>query len=213
MADHLGAGRDETPKPGDTRLTRGRFVLLATPGTALQAAAAAARAAGIEPVVLGAEVQGEARLVATEHAARVAGLLAGAGEPGERAPLLVLSGGETTVTVRGAGRGGRNTEYLLALALALEKEPASQGYLPGPTGTPLIYALAADTDGIDGTQNNAGALLYPDTLARARMAGIDAKAFLAANDSYGFFAALGDLVVTGPTLTNVNDFRAIFVSA
>jgi len=114
------------------------------------------------------------------------------------APVVLLSGGETTVTVRGNGRGGRNAEFLLALAVALEGEAG-------------VFAIAADTDGIDGTESNAGAIVTPDTLARAAAAGVDAKASLAANDGYGFFDALDDLVVTGPTLTNVNDFRAILV--
>ncbi len=160
----------------------------------------------MEPTVLGADLQGEARDVATEHAHLVRRLLAAsepsAERPDERTPLLILSGGETTVTVSGTGRGGRNTEYLLALALALEKR--------GLGGRPA-YALAADTDGIDGTEENAGAFLYPDTLARANAAGLDARRSLANNDSYTFFAALGDLLVTGPTRTNVNDFRAILV--
>jgi hydroxypyruvate reductase len=198
---HLEEALDETPKPGDPRLERSHLILLATPGAALGAAASAARAAGAEPVVLGAEVQGEARGVAAEHAALVRRLRTqGAKEPETRqqSPLLILSGGETTVTVRGGGRGGRNTEYLLALAIALETE-----------GQDAVYALAADTDGIDGTEDNAGAILYPDTLARARAAGLDPESFLATNDSHGFFAALGDLLVTGPTRTNVNDFRAI----
>jgi glycerate 2-kinase len=115
---------------------------------------------------------------------------------------VLLSGGETTVTVRGTGRGGRNTEYLLALALALETIG------PGPG----IFALAADTDGIDGTEDNAGAFLRPDTFRRAAAAGLDARVFLEANDSYGFFQKLGDLVTTGPTRTNVNDFRAILLA-
>ena len=240
---HLQAGREETPKPGDPRLARSRFVLLATPATALQAAASAARAAGVEPVVLGAEIQGEARLVAAEHAALVRHLYdgrprraggpdnggrAGGEAPFESPPLLVLSGGETTVTVRGGGRGGRNTEYLLALALALQPEDdreaaagwgAGAGRRPGVKaggrgGPPRsVYGLAADTDGIDGTEDNAGALLYPDTLARARAAGISPEECLVANDSYAFFAALGDLLQTGPTRTNVNDFRAILAMA
>jgi glycerate 2-kinase len=198
---HLEEALDETPNPGDPRLARSRLILLATPGAALGAAASAARAAGVEPVVLGAEVQGEARAVAAEHAALVRSLRTqkDAEKPAARpAPLLILSGGETTVTVKGGGRGGRNTEYLLALALALEAE-----------GQDAVYGLAADTDGIDGTEDNAGAVLRPDTLDRARAAGLDPEAFLATNDSYGFFTALGDLLVTGPTRTNVNDFRAI----
>jgi len=201
---HLEAGADETPKPGDLRLAHDRFELLATPTSALDAAASAARAGGVEPTVLGADLQGEARDVAAEHARLVRRLLA-ASEPSaerspDRTPLLILSGGETTVTVSGTGRGGRNTEYLLALALALEKRGL---------GDRPAYALAADTDGIDGTEENAGAFLYPDTLARANAAGIDPLRSLANNDSYTFFAALGDLLVTGPTRTNVNDFRAI----
>jgi glycerate 2-kinase len=196
---HLEAALDETPKPGDPRLDRSHLILLATPGSALLAAASAAQAAGMDPVMLGAEVQGEAREVAAEHAALVSDLRAQrAGAETRTGPLLILSGGETTVTVRGGGRGGRNTEYLLALAIALEAQ-----------GQGAVYALAADTDGIDGTEDNAGAVLYPDSLARARAAGLHPETFLAANDSYGFFAALSDLLITGPTRTNVNDFRAI----
>jgi glycerate 2-kinase len=199
---HLEEGREETPKPDDAHLAHSRFQLLATPASALEAAADAAREAGIEPVVLGPDIQGEARVVAGEHAEQVRHLAA------ERpTPLLILSGGETTVTVRGTGRGGRNAEYLLALGLALE----TAGPDPAPRAARPIFALAADTDGIDGTEDNAGAVLRPDSLTRARAAGVDPEAFLAANDSYGFFAALGDLLVTGPTRTNVNDFRAILV--
>lgn len=199
---HLEDALDETPKPGDPRLERSRLVVLTTPGAALGAAAAAARATGIDPVVLGAEIQGEARTVAAAHAALVHCLRTRKGDAGapeaRSAPLLLLSGGETTVTVRGDGRGGRNTEYLLALAIALEAEDQGE-----------VYALAADTDGVDGTEDNAGAILRPDTLTRGRAAGLAPQAFLAANNSYGFFAALGDLLITGPTRTNVNDFRAI----
>jgi hydroxypyruvate reductase len=198
---HLEEARAETPKAGDSRLERSRYVMLATPAVALTAAAAAARAAGIEPVVLGAEVEGEARAVAAEHASLLRRLRAEA--PGERQPVLILSGGETTVTVKGDGRGGRNTEYLLALTIALNGTAAPDAAEVG------VYALAADTDGIDGTEDDAGAFLRPDTLERARGAGLDPRSFLAANDSYGFFSALGDLLVTGPTRTNVNDFRAI----
>jgi glycerate 2-kinase len=194
---HLEAAKDETPKPGDPRLTDGRYVMLATPAMALEAAAAAARTAGVEPVVLGADVQGEAREIAADHAATVRRL-----QSSRQRPSLILSGGETTVTVRGKGKGGRNTEYLLALALALESRGVASS----------VYALAADTDGIDGTEDNAGAFLYPDTLSRARAGGIDPERHLAANDSYGFFAALDDLFVTGPTRTNVNDLRAILVT-
>ncbi len=183
---------DETPKPGDPRLARSRYEVIATPASALDAAAQMAQQAGVIPLVLGAEVQGEARAVAAQHAALVAG---------RPRPLLILSGGETTVTVKGHGAGGRNTEYLLALGLALEAS--------GATRQGAVYALAADTDGIDGTEDNAGAVLLPDSLERARRAGLDPRALLDANDSYGFFSALGDLLVTGPTRTNVNDLRAI----
>ena len=189
VAHHLRAAVDETPKPGDRRLAAAETILVATPGEALEAAAGAARAAGYAPVILGDAIEGEARDVAAEQARRALGT-----PPGH----VLLSGGETTVTVRGRGRGGRNCEYLLALALALD-------------GDPGVWAIACDTDGIDGTQDNAGALLSPDTLARAAAKGLDAGAYLADNDGYGFFSALGDLVVTGPTFTNVNDFRAVLV--
>lgn len=193
VARHLAEGRDETPKPGDPRLARASVVVVATPRDALAAAARAAVAYGIEPVLLGDALEGEARTLAREHAARALEEAAAL-----RAPKVLLSGGEATVAVRGSGRGGPNGEFLLALALALD-------------GAPGIHALACDSDGIDGSEDNAGALIGPDTLARARALGIDATARLAANDSYGFFAALGDLVVTGPTLTNVNDIRALLL--
>ena len=193
---HLEAGAEETPKPGDARLTRAETVLIARPRDALEAAAARARDAGIEPLILGDAIEGEAREVARD----MAGSARRAARHGRPAapPCVLLSGGETTVTLRGKGRGGRNAEFLLALALALD-------------GAPGVFALACDTDGIDGTEDNAGALIGPETLVRARAAGLDPEARLADNDGYGFFAALGDLVVTGPTLTNVNDFRAILV--
>jgi len=186
---HLEGGSEETPKQGDPRLAEAETRMVATPAMALTAAAAAAREAGYEPVILGDALEGEARVLAREHAR-----LARNAAPG----TVLLSGGEATVTVTGAGRGGPNAEYALALALALD-------------GAPGIFATACDTDGIDGTEDNAGALVTPDTLARALDAGEDAAARLAANDGYGFFARLGDLVMTGPTLTNVNDFRAILV--
>jgi len=188
---------DETPKPGDPRLARCETILIARPQESLEAAARVARAAGVAPVILGDAIEGEAREVARVMAG-IARQVVRHGQPAP-APAVLLSGGETTVTVRGSGRGGRNAEFLLALAVALDGENG-------------VYALAADTDGIDGTEDNAGCLLAPDSLARARAVGIDAKARLADNDGYGVFAALGDLVVTGPTLTNVNDFRAILVS-
>ena len=198
VAARFAAAEDETPKPGEPRLARAETILIARPQESLEAAAAVARAAGITPVILGDSIEGEAREVA-QVMAGIARQVARHGQPAT-APAVLLSGGETTVTVRGQGRGGRNAEFLLALAVALD-------------GAPGIHAIAGDTDGIDGTEDNAGCLLAPDSLARARAQGIDAKARLADNDGYGFFSALGDLVVTGPTRTNVNDFRAILVTA
>ncbi len=195
---HLRAAEDETPKPGDPRLARVETILIASPQEALEAAAAKARAAGVNPVILGNAIEGEAREVAKVMAG-IAFQASRHGKPAP-APCVLLSGGETTVTLRGQGRGGRNAEFLLALAVALN-------------GAEGIHALACDTDGIDGTEDNAGALLGPDTLARARAAGLDPGSRLADNDGYGLFSALGDLVMTGPTLTNVNDFRAILVTA
>lgn len=197
VAAHFVTASDETPKPDDPLFARTEAVLVARPRAALDAAAEMARAAGVEPVILGDAIEGEAREVAADQA-RQALDMAREG----KGPRLLLSGGETTVTLRGAsgGRGGRNCEYLLALALALDARPA-------------VWAIAGDTDGIDGSEDNAGAIIHPDTLARARTAGLDPDAVLAANDSYCLFATLGDLVMTGPTLTNVNDFRAILIGA
>nr|WP_209740318.1 glycerate kinase [Aureimonas populi] len=174
------------------------FRLIATPLMALQAAARVARDAGLRPLILGDALEGEAREVGT----LMAGIARSARRHGHPlgGPAVILSGGETTVSIGSArpGRGGRNTEFLLGLALAL-------------AGAPGIFALAGDTDGVDGTQEAAGAVVTPDTLARARQAGLDPAALLAAHDSYTLFEALGDLVVTGPTLTNVNDLRAILI--
>jgi hydroxypyruvate reductase len=192
----LASGAGESIKPGDPRLAGGEVRMIATPQMALEAAARVARAAGIETHILGDAIEGEARDVARTMAG-TALEISRHGQP-FRAPCLLLSGGETTVTVRGKGRGGRNVEFLLALAIALD-------------GAPGIYALAGDTDGVDGQEEIAGAIVTPDTLARARRLGIDAHQRLADNDGHGFFAALGDSVVTGPTRTNVNDFRAILV--
>lgn len=189
---HLALAADETPKPGDPRLANGDVHLIATPGASLEAAAAHARATGIEPLMLGDSLEGEARELGALHGVMARSRL-GDG------PLVILSGGETTVTVNGRGRGGRNAEYLLALAIALD----------GASG---IYAIACDTDGIDGSEDNAGAVITPDSLGRAQAVGLDARARLSDNDAYGFFEALGDLVFTGPTLTNVNDFRAILIT-
>ncbi|NSX03718.1 glycerate kinase type-2 family protein [Cupriavidus gilardii] len=193
---HLESGAGETPKPGDPRFEGHRSVTLATAQQSLEAAAARARALGIEAHILSDCIEGEAREVALVHAA-LARQVAQRGQPW-RKPCVLLSGGETTVTVRGNGRGGRNAEFLLSLAVALD-------------GLPGVHAIAADTDGIDGSEDNAGALLSPDTLARAAARGVSARACLADNDGYGFFAALDDLIVTGPTRTNVNDFRAMLI--
>jgi len=199
---HLRAGDEggpgapaETPKPDDPRLSRASAAVVVTAADALAAAAAAAQGRGVRPVVIGEAIEGEARDVGLRHAGHALDLLRWS-EAGTASVLL--SGGETTVTVRGRGRGGRNTEYLLGLALGLE-------------GCPNVFALAADTDGRDGSEDNAGAFLTPDTLARARGAGLDPRALLADNDAYTLFAGIDDLLVTGPTLTNVNDLRAILV--
>ena len=197
VLNHLRAARDETPKPGDPRLANTELHMIATPQMSLEAAATVAREAGITPVILGDAIEGEAREVALVHAG-IARQVRRHAQPA-RPPCVLLSGGETTVTVRGRGRGGRNAEFLLALAVALNGD---QG----------ISALAGDTDGVDGTEDNAGAMLLPDSLARAAACNLDAKAMLADNDGYSFFSGLDDLVKTGPTLTNVNDFRAILIT-
>lgn len=190
---HLRRGEEESPKPGDPRLARMENIVIAAAAQSLDAAAARAREAGLEPVLLGDDLEGESRELGAAHAR-----LALAAREAGRATVL-LSGGETTVTVRGeTGRGGPNTEYLLGMALTLD-------------GAPGIWALACDTDGIDGTEDNAGATIGPDTLTRIAAAGLDPRTALAENDAYGVFATLGDLVVTGPTRTNVNDFRAVLI--
>jgi len=197
VVDHLRAAAEETPKPGDPRLANNELHMVAAPQMSLEAAAQIARKAGVTPVILGDAIEGEAREVAMVHAG-IARQVKRHGQPAGM-PCVLLSGGETTVTVRGNGRGGRNAEFLLALAVALGGESG-------------IHALAGDTDGVDGTQDNAGAMLTPDSLARAAQHNLDAKKMLADNDGYSFFSGLGDLVVTGPTLTNVNDFRAILIT-
>jgi glycerate 2-kinase len=200
---HLSEETEETPKPDDPIFDRAEFDLVASPQGSLQSAAAVAVQRKIVPIVLSDRIEGEARQVGLVHAAIALQIRAGKFRIGDRLippPAVLLSGGETTVTVSGAGRGGRNVEFLLALAVALN-------------GIDGISALACDTDGIDGTEDNAGAIVYPDSLARAAARGISAQAALVHNDGYGFFAELGDLVMTGPTLTNVNDFRAVLVLA
>ena len=197
VADALRSAAAETPKPGSPAFESTDTRIVARPQGSLEAAASKVEEMGWTAVILGDAIEGEARDVARQHAT----LALGAMETGKPAkpPAVLLSGGEVTVTLKGKGRGGPNTEYLLALALALDGEAG-------------IHALACDTDGIDGSEDNAGAVIGPKTLARARDLGLDAVKYLADNDAYGYFEALGDLVVSGPTLTNVNDFRAILLS-
>jgi glycerate 2-kinase len=198
----LEQGALETPKPGDAVFNGHEVHLIATPQQSLEAAAAAARAAGIEAHILSDEMEGESREVGKVHAA-LARAVAHKGEPFAR-PCVILSGGETTVTIRKQppgtprGRGGRAGEFCMGLVQALQ-------------GQPEVWALAADTDGIDGVEDNAGAFVAPDTLERAQAQGMKIDAYLDRNDAYGYFEPLGGLVVTGPTHTNVNDFRAILV--
>ncbi len=192
----LDGAAAETPKPGDARLANAELRMIATPMATLEAAAERCRAAGMAPRILGDDLEGEARELAKEHAAMAKAIVASLAAGDQ--PVVLISGGETTVTVTGNGRGGRNAEYLLALAIELG-------------GHAQISAIACDTDGIDGSEDNAGAFCGPDTLERAGGSGIDAGAYLSDNDGYTFFQQLGDLIMTGPTLTNVNDFRAILI--
>jgi glycerate 2-kinase len=198
VLDLWNSGRGESVKPGDPRLARATVRTIATPQMALEAAAAVAREAGVAAHILGDAIEGEARDVG-KVLAGVALQVAERGQP-VNAPCVLLSGGETTVTVRGSGQGGRNVEFLLSLAIALE-------------GHPRIHALAGDTDGVDGQEEVAGAHIDPSSLSRAETKGLRPKEMLANNDAHGFFSALGDAVITGPTLTNVNDFRAIYIGA
>lgn len=181
----------DTPKPGDACFSRMENRVIANAHASLLAAVTFFEQYGIPAVLLSDAVSGDAQAVAKQHAALVHALA-------RKQPLALISGGETTVTLRPQhGRGGRNTEYLLALAVTLRDTPAA--------------AIACDTDGIDGSEDNAGALITPDTLSRAHILGLNPQAVLAAHDSHGFFSALGDLVVTGPTRTNVNDYRAVLI--
>ena len=193
----LQRGELETPKPGDAIFARCETRVIATPQQSLQAAATAARAAGLSAYVLSDQIQGEARDIGYMHAA-LARQVRDHDQPFSK-PCVILSGGETTVTVRASkGRGGRAVEFLLGTAIEL-------------AGSSGIWAIAADTDGIDGTEDHAGAVLTPDTLVRAANHKVSGRAALDANDAYGFFSTLGDLVLTGPTFTNVNDFRALLI--
>ena len=194
---HLEAGAagrvEETPKPADPRLRRVETIVVATPKRSLDAAAAMARSRGCAVVMLGDNLEGEARELGAAHARRALDLVTRTTRP-----TVVLSGGETTVTVRGKGRGGRNVEYLLGKAIEAN-------------GAPQIWGLAADTDGVDGAEEIAGAIFTPDSLERALAKGHDPKAMLRDNDGHSFFEALGDSLITGPTRTNVNDFRATLI--
>ena len=192
----LESGAGESVKPGDPRLARSEVRMITAPQIALEAAAQVARDAGVPAYILGDSLEGEARDLGKAMAG-IARQVATRGQPFEP-PCVLLSGGETTVTVRGSGRGGRNVEFLLSLAVTLD-------------GLAGVHAIAGDTDGVDGAEEIAGALVAPDTLARAWASGVNPRASLDANDGHGFFRALGDSVITGPTLTNVNDFRAILV--
>jgi len=194
----LESGAGETVKPDDARLANSSVRLITTPQMALQAAAQVAQAAGFTPYILGDSLEGESRDVAKV----LGGLTRQVVQHGQpfQTPCVLLSGGETTVTLKGQGRGGRNVEFLLALGITL-------------AGTPGVYALAGDTDGVDGAEEIAGALLTPDTLARAWDQGMNPRSYLDNNDAHSFFQALGDSVVCGPTLTNVNDFRAILITS
>ncbi len=196
VLDLLESGRGESVKPGDPRLARATVRTIATPQMALEAAATVAREQGVAAHILSDAIEGEARDVG-KVLAGVALQVAERGQP-FTAPCVLLSGGETTVTVRGSGRGGRNVEFLLSLAIALD-------------GHRRILALAGDTDGVDGQEEVAGAYITPSSLARAESLGLRPKEMLADNDAHRFFSMLGDAVITGPTLTNVNDFRAVFI--
>ncbi len=196
VMQHLNSPAAETPKPGDPVFDSTEFHILATSDDAMNAAAELAREFDIEPLVLG-DLQGDASELARSQAALARKIANGTGPV--QPPCVLISGGETTVQVRGQGRGGRNSEYALALALALD-------------GRPGIFAIACDTDGIDGTGDNAGCYVTPDTLQRAHQQSLDANSLLGDNDSYRYFSEIADLVVTGPTRTNVNDFRAILIS-
>ena len=193
----LQSGSGETVKPDDARLQTSTVRIVTAPQMALEAAAKVAQAAGLTPYILGDSLEGESRDVAKVLGGMARQVLLH-GQPFQR-PCVLLSGGETTVTIRGKGRGGRNVEFLLALGVAL-------------AGTPGVYALAGDTDGVDGAEEIAGAILTPDTLARAWAQGMNPRSYLDNNDAHTFFQQLGDSVITGPTLTNVNDFRALWLT-
>jgi hydroxypyruvate reductase len=193
---HLEQAEDETPKPGDLRLLNTETKLIATPQQMLESVAEQVRKAGLTPLILSDRIEGETRDVAKVHAA-IARQIQTHQQP-VAPPAVILSGGETTVTVRGKGKGGRNSEFALAL-------------LDDLRGLPGIAALACDTDGIDGSEDNAGAILTPETFSQAETLDLSPAEFLSRNDAYSFFQQVNGLVVSGPSLTNVNDLRAILV--
>ncbi|RUV50630.1 glycerate kinase, partial [Mesorhizobium sp. M7A.F.Ca.MR.228.00.0.0] len=193
---HINSPAADAPSPDDERFSRNEVHLIASAGVSLEAAAAEAKRQGVEAVILSDAIEGEAREVGGVHAA-IAREVAMHNRPFPK-PVLILSGGETTVTLRAKGKGGRNSEFLLAFAI-------------GANGVDGIHALAADTDGIDGSEDNAGAFADGSTVSRMRAAGVDAKAMLAGNNAWTAFNAVGDLFVPGPTGTNVNDLRAILI--
>ncbi len=193
---HLENADDETPKPGDYRLQNIENYLIATPKQSLQAASRAVSEAGIKPLILGENLEGESRDLGKIHAEKALQIQKN-GNP-LSPPVVILSGGETSVTVKGSGRGGPNTEFTLSLLQELR-------------GQDGIWAIACDTDGIDGTEDNAGAFISPESFKKSKKLGLDPSDYLSNNDSYSFFHKLGDLVSPGPTMTNVNDFRAILI--
>jgi hydroxypyruvate reductase len=197
IMEYLLKGKNDTPKVGDPIFDNTEVFMVGRPQASLGAAADVAKAAGVRPIVLGDDIEGESREVAREHADMVLKIIAT--KENVNGPCVILSGGETTVSIKGkGGRGGPNGEYALAMALHLQ-------------GNKCVYALSGDTDGIDGSEDNAGAMIDPDTLVRANTSGLDALAFLEHNDSYSFFEKAGGLLMTGPTCTNVNDIRAILI--
>ena len=197
IMEHLLKGENETPTVGDPIFDNTEMFMVGRPQASIDAAANIAKAAGVRPIVLGDDIEGEARDVAQKHAEMALNIIET--HENSNGPCVILSGGETTVSIKGkGGRGGPNGEYALAMALILK-------------GNKHVYALSCDTDGIDGSEDNAGAMIGPDTLERGKITRLDAELFLEHNDSYGFFEKAGGLVMTGPTCTNVNDFRAILI--
>ena len=197
IMEHLLKGENETPTVGDPIFDNTEMFMVGRPQASIDAAANIAKAAGVRPIVLGDDIEGEARDVAQKHAEMALNIIET--HENSNGPCVILSGGETTVSIKGkGGRGGPNGEYALAMALTLK-------------GNKHVYALSCDTDGIDGSEDNAGAMIGPDTLERGKINRLDAELFLEHNDSYGFFEKAGGLVMTGPTFTNVNDFRAILI--